>query len=180
MLLVFVVETTDTNDSDRMYVYKYLISRFPQVETCPDIVVKWVYMNGKPNYNKGNVLKKINDLKTGYLKYHPQSEDIHVVYCVDTDSVDKTRDSVGLNNEIAEYCMNKGYRLIWFNKTIEHVFLGKLIHQAKDKKTEARKFIREQLSAEDCCDSKYNLNQFVETREQTSNIGYVLKEIFRE
>ncbi len=180
MLLVFVVETTHTNDSDKMYINKYLVSRFPQVETCTDIVVQWVYLNGKTNYKNNSIERKINNYKTGYLRYHPQSRDIHVIYCIDVDDTDKNRDSARLNSEIFKYCSDKGYRLVWFNKTIEHVFLGKLIHQAKDKKTEARNYYRKTHLPQEYCDSKYKQNQLVEVRVQTSNIGCVLEELFRE
>ncbi len=46
MLLVFVVETIHTNDSDKMYVDKYLKTRFSLDEST---VVRYIYMNGKAN-----------------------------------------------------------------------------------------------------------------------------------
>lgn len=178
MLLVFVVETAKTNDSDRMYIDKYLVSRFPMVKTGSGVVIQWVYLNGKTNYNKGNISKQINDYKSRYLKYHLQAEDVYVLYCIDTDDADKNKDSVRLNKEISDFCNNKGYRLIWFNKTIEHVFLGKLVKQAKDKKSEAACFFKKHMSSEECCENKYNGSFFSETQVQTSNIGCVLNEVF--
>ena len=176
MLLVFVVETKETNDSDKMYVNKYLVSKFPSVRTTSEIVVNWVYMNGKANYNKKAVENKINDLKTRYVKYHPESKDVHVVYCIDIDDVND-RDCVRLNVEIQEYCKNKRYHLVWFNATIEHVFLGRIVHQAKNKKKEAKEFIKKQLSAEKCCDSRFNTPLFSETGTAKSNIGCVLSQL---
>lgn len=174
MLLIFVTETTESNNSDVMYINKYLNTRF---HLDKNTVIKWIYMNGKANYEKGNVLKRINDYVTGYRKYHSCSEEIHVIYCID---VDVGADSSRLNRKISDYCEKKGYHLVWFNQTIEHVFLGKLIHQAKEKKTEARNYYKKQLFPKECCDPKFNHNQFVEARVQTSNIGCVLEELFRE
>lgn len=174
MLLIFVTETTESNNSDVMYINKYLNTRF---HLDKNTVIKWIYMNGKANYEKGNVLKRINDYVTGYRKYHSCSEEIHVIYCID---VDVGADSSRLNRKISDYCEKKGYHLVWFNQTIEHVFLGKLIHQAKEKKTEARNYYKKQLFPKECCDPKFNQNQFVEARVQTSNIGCVLEELFRE
>ena len=177
MLLIFVIETTESNDSDKMYISEYLNTRFPQRASCSDMVVKWVYLNGKTNYKKGNIEKKIKDYKTRYLSYHPNSKDIYVLYCMDIDAVDLIVDNVKLNNEIKEYCLKCGYQLIWFNKTIEHVFLGKIIHQAKHKKAEARNFLKRKITTDECCDSKYHLEQLNEVRTQTSNIGYILGNI---
>lgn len=174
MLLIFVTETTESNNSDVMYINKYLNTRF---HLDKNTVIKWIYMNGKANYEKGNVLKRINDYVTGYRKYHSCSEEIHVIYCID---VDVGADSSRLNRKISDYCEKKGYHLVWFNQTIEHVFLGKLIHQAKEKKTEARNYYKKQLFPKECCAPKFNQNQFVEARVQTSNIGCVLEELFRE
>ena len=177
MLLIFVTETTETNNSDVMYIKKYLNTRF---HVDNNTVIQWVYLNSKTNYNKGSVSRVINNIISKYLKYPQHDNGVHVVYCIDMDDTDKNRDSERLNKEIFKYCSDKGYRLIWFNKTIEHVFRGKLIHQAKEKKTEARNYYKKQLFPKECCDPKFNHNQFVEARVQTSNIGCVLEELFRE
>ena len=176
MLLVFVVETKETNDRDKMYINKYLVSRFSFVRTGSETVVKWVYMNGKPNYNKKVVENKINNLITGYIKYHPESRDVHVVYCIDIDDVNN-RDCVKLNADINEYCKTKGYQLIWFNTTIEHVFLGRIIHQSKNKKKEAKEFFKKQFAPQVCCDPRFNSAVFSETILMKSNIGCVLSDI---
>ena len=177
MLLIFVIETTESNDSDKMYISKYLNTRFPQLASKSDIVVNWVYLNGKANYKKANIEKKIKYYESRYLTYHPGSKDLHVLYCIDIDAVDTNKDNVKQNKEINEYCSNNGFHLIWFNKTIEHAFLGRLVHQAKNKKAEAMKFYKRQLSSDECCNSKYLLKCVNETQLQTSNIGFVLGEI---
>lgn len=177
MLLIFVIETTESNDSDKMYISKYLNTRFPQLTSESDIVVNWVYLNGKANYKKANIEKKIKYYESRYLTYHPGSNDLYVLYCIDIDAVDTNKDNIKLNKEINEYCSINGFNLIWFNKTIEHVFLGRLIHQAKNKKTEAKNFFKRQLSSDECCNAKFLLKQMNEVQMQTSNIGFVLGEI---
>lgn len=175
MLLLFVVETRETNDSDKMYINKYLTARYPQVAPNTNISVKWIYMNGKTNYKTGNVCKKVADTINGYKKYSQHDDIIHVVYCIDIDS---GTDSVKLNKEIEDYCLSKNYHLIWFNQTIEHVFLGKHIHQSKNKKKEAVSFYRKEMTIDECCGERYCLKEFSESRSQTSNIGFVLEGIF--
>lgn len=175
MLLVFVVETKETNDSDKMYINKYLVSKYPSVKNGTETVVKWVYMNGKANYHKKLIEKKIHDYKTRYISYFG-SEDIHVVYCIDIDDT-ANRDCVRLNTEIEEYCKTKGYHLVWFNTTIEHVFLGRIVHQAKNKKKEAKEFIKIQFSMEKCCEQRFNTPLFSETGTARSNIGCVLSQL---
>lgn len=174
MLLVFVVETNEKNDSDRMYVNKYLTTRYTQVTSDAEIVVKWVYMNGKTNYTTGSVCKKVSDIVDGYKRYPHHDDKIHVIYCIDIDS---GTDSVKLNKEIEAFCCRKKYHLIWFNKTIEQVFLGKSIHQSKNKKKEAVSFYRKEMTIDECCGECYCLKEFSESRLQTSNIGFVLEGI---
>lgn len=173
MLLIFVTETTESNNSDVMYIKKYLNTRF---HVDNNTVIRWVYMNGKANYEKGNVLKRINDYINGYRKYHSCSEEIHVIYCIDIDvGVDSSR----LNKKISDYCEKKGYHLVWFNQTIEHVFLGKLIHQAKNKEKEARVYIAKMVGASEYDLAKYRIKEYSDTRLETSNLGYILESILK-
>lgn len=48
-----------------------------------------------------------------------------------------------INKDIARYCKEKQFEMVWFNKTIEHVFIGKLIK--KEKNNIAKDFVRKQL-----------------------------------
>ena len=169
MLLIFVTETTETNNSDVMYIKKYLNTRF---HLDKNTVIKWVYMNDE----KGNVLKRINDYVTGYRKYHSCSEEIHIIYCIDIDvGVDSSR----LNKKISDYCEKKGYHLVWFNQTIEQVFLGILLHQAKNKEKEARVYFAKIIGASEYGLAKYRIKEFSETRLETSNLGYILESILK-
>ena len=70
MLLIFVIETTESNDSDKMYISKYLNTRFPQLASKSDIVVNWVYLNGKANYKKANIEKKIKYYEENLYSNH--------------------------------------------------------------------------------------------------------------
>lgn len=177
MLLIFVVETNEKNDSDKMYISKYLTTRYPQVSLDSSIVVKWVYMNGKTNYSKKGVENKVKDYKSRYDKYHPGNNDVYVIYCIDIDDL-SNKDCVRLNSEVIEYCKTKQYRLIWFNKTIEHVFLGKIIHQSKNKKKESKEFLTKRMTLKDCCNQDFNVEVFSETNIKKSNIGCILSELF--
>lgn len=57
MLLIFVTETTETNNSDVMYIKKYLNTRF---HLDKNTVIKWVYLNSK----------RISDWTTQFTFYY--------------------------------------------------------------------------------------------------------------
>lgn len=128
MLVIFVVETTSSNRSDQMYITK-LYETFYEVENKTKI--DWVYLNGKGNYNKKTVLKKTKDKITKYHRNNHNSS-IHVFYCIDVDG--DNSDNKKLNDNISSFCESNNYRVIWFKRTIEEVFIGKKVCQGMKKK----------------------------------------------
>lgn len=180
MLLIFVVETTESNDSDKMYISKYISTVYPQLKESPDCVIKWVYMNGKGNYKKKSVLDNIEDYRTRYLRFHEDMKDIHVIYCVDLDDTCQTLDANNnkrLNREIKAFCNERSFKFVWFNRTIEEVFLGKKILRQKDKSKEAQQYIRKGIPKTEFCSDIYNANESVEVQTRKSNLGSVLAEL---
>jgi hypothetical protein len=92
-----------------------------------------VFLGGKNNYDK--CLSRISTL----IKKYGSPKDSIVIMCFDTDL---GGDGEKYNKSINQFCRCNGYQLVWFNRVVEEVFLGKKISN-KDKKREAEKFLRE-------------------------------------
>lgn len=69
---------------------------------------------------------------------HP-NEKTYVVYCLDVDN--SLKDEIN-NADVINYCKENNYELVWFNKDVEDVFLGKQISDSKKTK-EAANFAKQ-------------------------------------
>lgn len=127
MLYIFLVETNKNNKSDEMYIKSLLNKRYDYLGSK----LKFIYLDGKGNYNKKE--KEIKNLKS---KYNGKTK---VFMCIDLDRTDKQPYNLELNNEIMKYCRKNDFEFIWFNENIEQVFLGRSV-DATCKKTEATGF----------------------------------------
>ena len=78
-----------------------------------------------------NIKKDIKALKDESLS--------NVVYFIDTDKYDSNPEDQQLNSEIQAFCQQNGYKLIWFCRDVEEVFLHKMVDDSK-KKVEVAKF----------------------------------------
>ena len=67
---------------------------------------------------------------------------LEVVYCLDTDDYEKNYETRILNNNIKKFCDRQGYKLVWFNKDIEDVFLHKKITDSREKQNAAKKVFK--------------------------------------
>ena len=125
--LVFVTES----DIDWMYIN----STIRAIYDVRDIRLDHVSMNGKNNYNKKNVVTKINKAKAGI-----DGESV-VVYCYDTDDINANPNDAKFDKEITKHCKNNGYGLVWFCRDIEEVFLETRVEQ-NEKLREAKNYVR--------------------------------------
>lgn len=121
MLVIIALETKNKNGSD-FYYLKSILTRFYE-ERGTGIAIKHVFMNGKANYDK--IEAKIKNIRNQY-----QGNSVVVYFC-DVDKPELRIDQKQLNNKIINYCKNKNYKLVWFNKTIEDVLIDKLINNDK-------------------------------------------------
>ena len=95
---------------------------------------------------------------------------------IDLDSPTTNIEQKILNKDIFEYCNAKRYHLVWFNKTIENVFLGKVIK--KDKEKEADDFLRKnKIKDIDIC--KLSVPNLFNSKPGESNIKVILDSIFQ-
>lgn len=128
MQLIILVEANSKSKSDFKYIDKVLRTLFV---IDSSIKINPIYMGSKTKYAQFN--KKI---KIEIDKYYGES---NVIMCIDIDNPSQNLDQQKLTLNIMEYCKKNDIDLVWFNKTIEDVFLGKVISRNKD--IEANKFL---------------------------------------
>ncbi len=130
--LILCVETNKKADTDPGYI-DAVIKQLYQIGT--EVKLQYEYFNGKGGYKSSSILKKIEkDIKA--VNDETLSE---VIYFIDTDKYDSNAEDQKLNVEIQTFCQQRGYKLIWFCRNIEEVFLHKTVEVSK-KKIEVAKF----------------------------------------
>lgn len=127
ILLIFVVECNKTSMSDAIYL-NYFIRTFHAKEYLSNkVVIRFVFMGGKHNYNKNSVINEINcyirEASINRLNYN-------VVYCIDTDR-NNNKNSKYISNVI-QYCRNNNYNLVLFNPEIEYLFNVRITNSKSD------------------------------------------------
>ena len=105
--IIFVVETNDKRRTDDIYI-KNLINYYYDLSDN-DITYKFVHMGGKGNFKNKGVATKINNYKKENLK----GQNI-IVYCFDTDRIDKDFESVTFLEDAQKFCKVNGYEFVWF------------------------------------------------------------------
>jgi hypothetical protein len=130
--LILCVETNKQANTDVGYI-DTVIKQLYYIDT--EIKLQYEYFSGKGRYKDSKLLKNIKkDIKA--LKDESLS---NVVYFIDTDKYDSNPEDQQLNSEIQAFCQQNGYKLIWFCRDVEEVFLHKMVDDSK-KKVEVAKF----------------------------------------
>ena len=136
--LIFCVEANKSSKSDYIYI-KNTVDRF-YIYNNADIKLSPVYMGGRGNYNKNNILTKINSLISQY-KAGTKTGNSIIIYCFDCDNYDSDpQDALFLENA-RSFCSERGYELVWFCRDIEQVYTGAKCHD-RDKKKVAESFAK--------------------------------------
>lgn len=133
MQYIICVESNSQCQSDYIYVKSLIRFRYKLPAMAPKFSP--VFLGGKNNYDK--CLFRISTL----VKKYGSSKDSVVIMCFDTDL---GGDSEKYNESINRYCLSNGYQLVWFNRVVEEVFLGKKI-SSKDKRRTAEDFLRKNM-----------------------------------
>lgn len=119
-LIIFVIETkSDKENSDGVYLRETLEHLYEYDRS--NTIVKFVFMNGKGNYNKSSVVNKIK----AYVKDSKKIDSntiCSVLYVFDKDNSDTSREDEIFNRNVMEHCNKNGYLLVWMNKNIEEAY----------------------------------------------------------
>lgn len=110
--LIFVMETSDSDKSDNIYISKLL----EEFYTFDNVVIQRLYMGGKRNYKNQKILK---DIKS-YTNMHKaiNNGSTTVIYFVDTDCEEECFKSGSFFYNLKSFIDNKGFELVWFAKNI--------------------------------------------------------------
>ena len=128
--LLFCIEADSKSKTDWVYI-KATIERFYKLPNT--VSVKPICMGGKTNYKRNRVIKDIKNAVNGFKN----SGNTHVIYCIDTDNINSDPNREREFKEITDYCAEKKYKLIWFCRDVEEVYLGK--HSEQSAKIDAAK-----------------------------------------
>lgn len=165
MQFILLAETKNKDGSDYKYIKECLNYLYDGMRGNR---ISFIPMNGKENYCKKE--KEIFKLISKY------NGDFVVIIFIDLDSPGCNIDQQILNNSIIEYCRKNGYHLVCFNKTIENVFLGKVVK--RDKQKLADEFLRKGL-IKSIKVEKLNIAEIINIKEGESNIKYIMDSILK-
>ena len=150
-------------ESDAIYldiIFKKLI------EKNSDINLKFtsIPIKGKTNFENKKYIDKVKKTK---LKFQGESQ---VLYVVDTDNVDTSKEDLELLEKIAEYVKKQDWHFVFFNRDIEEVLNKKA--DRKNKTNEARSYSKKKFNEID----KNNLKVKNYLTRGTSNLFSVISE----
>lgn len=150
-------------ESDAIYldiIFKKLI------EKNSDINLKFtsIPIKGKTNFENKKYIDKVKNIK---LKFQGESQ---VLYVVDTDDVDTSKEDLELLEKIAEYVKKQDWYFVFFNRDIEEVLNKKV--DRKKKVNEARNYTKKKFNEVD----KNNLKVRDYLIRGTSNLFSVISE----
>ena len=162
MQIIILVETKSVSGSDCMYIKSFINNFYNGLRGHK---ITYIPMNGKTNY-----LKKEKEIQNYINKY---SGDSKVMITIDIDSPDLIFDQNVLNKKIINYCTDNDFEFVWFNKTIEHVFIKKIVK--KNKNEIALNYIRRKKH--DININDFNEEKFINTNVMKSNLNVVLNKL---
>ncbi len=140
--LIFCVETNQQKDTDFKYIRnaidKYYNYRNGNINLVPQ------YLGGKGRYATEKTVRKINTLIKKF-KGGADNGESYVLLCLDCDKYDSDPKDRKFLMEAEKYCGSMpNYRLVWFCRDVEDVFLGHQISD-KQKEEEVKRFLAKKL-----------------------------------
>ena len=134
-LLIFVVESkSGKENSDGVYINVTLRNFY---DYGNDTIIRYVYMNGKGNFDKRSTLNQINKYILDSRKIDPKTH-IYVYYVFDKDKIYNSNEDVSFVKNVEVFCKTNDYHVIWMNRTIEEVFLNEIVERHQKVKMASR------------------------------------------
>lgn len=125
MELILVMETRPSCKSD----YRYIKSTIDYFYCSRQFQIKPIFAKCK-----GELIKQDKKIAEEMKRY---GDKCVAVICTDYDSSSDPN-----NQKIENYCKEKGFDLIWMNRNVEEVYLGKMKIKSKDQAS--KDFLRHQ------------------------------------
>lgn len=170
MQLIVVFETNKNAKTDAIYFNRYLDDVFPSLKG--HIKKSAVYLGSKTRY--ADALKTIASLQKKYAFLNP-NERQEVLYCVDTDF--GKEGALGLNERITSFCKEHGFRIAWFHRDVEEVFLAERVDK-REKVQRAKRFACDRSGSYLKNAKRFEENRFASGNFGSSNLQSVLSQIF--
>lgn len=136
MQIILCYESRPAADTDFIYIKSFLDFEYPAAKR--KFKLTKISLETKTKYNSKKIKASIKTNTNNYAHMHP-NEKTYVVYCLDVDN--SLKDEIN-NADVINYCEENNYELVWFNKDVEDVFLGKQISDSKKTK-EAANFAKQ-------------------------------------
>lgn len=111
--ILMCLETNERSNTDYVYITCTLERFYEHTKT---IKYKPIYLESKSKYQDRKKQKEINNAKRAY------SGETAVIYFIDMDEYSVRPEDKKLLDQIKDYCIEKGYDLVFFNKDIEDVY----------------------------------------------------------
>ena len=144
--LIFIVETSDNDKSDTIYVRtvidKFYIISDKEPESIINIQIHC--LNGKHHYKDKKVINYIRNQTKMFSNYNEEAI-TKVIYFIDTDSIEKEYKNGSFFYNLQEFCKTNDYDLVWFCKNAENVFLNKEPDKIGNKTVAAKKFVSDNI-----------------------------------
>lgn len=164
---IFCVESDFKSKTDWMYIKKVL--DYLNKNKVNFDKYKPLFMNGKGNYNSKSFVKVLNKTIKDYA-----GESI-VIYCVDLDNYHTSIEDKKFYEKIEIYCNSNNYKLVYFSRDIEEVFLGKRV-ESNNKRKEAMRFSKNGIITNELLERLMKNTKTI----KLSNILIVIRECKKE
>lgn len=133
--VLLCVEADSKSRSDYVYV-ESVIKHF--YENDRKIIYRGIFLGSKTKYNDKGKIKEIESRIKAF------SGTTYVIYFIDVDDYDTSRDTQKLFDIIKNYCSEKNYDFVFFSRDVEDVFWGKTVNDCEKVKM-AQMFNRKKM-----------------------------------
>lgn len=128
-IILICVETTKDAKTDSIYIDKTLKYVY---NVDNETKIEYEYLTSKTKYNDRGVKRRIERKIKDFSK-------AIIVYCLDSDDIFANPETAALNRKVEDFCKREGYKIVWFCRDVEEVFLHRRVGST-DKLSEAAKF----------------------------------------
>lgn len=132
--LIFCVEADRRSGTDWVYIQSVLNHCF---EITNSVSIKPIFMGGKGNYRQQKVIRRIES-RTKEFGANREDGATIVIFCIDTDDIQKDPDRLREFETIRAYCDENGFEFVWFCRDIEEVFWQKKVPKSEKLKYAAQ------------------------------------------
>ena len=139
--LIFLVETSENDKADNIYIRSVIDKYFLFLNDCYDGEINTITycLKGKQHYKDKKTLDFIRNKTKMFSSYNEGAVTV-AIFFIDTDSTDAEYKKGSFFSNVKDFCEEHNFELVWFCKNVENVFLSKEADQIENKTNEAKLF----------------------------------------